>query len=419
MEQRHKIAVWGALFATAIVAVLLIANTTGFWKASMQFEERIAALRDAGHPATLSDLTPAPVPPQQNAAVHLRRAQEDLDAIVSGLDDVTASGLLEGHHSESELQTIQSTLEAFPDLFPLLQQAADCPGYDSQPDCSVGVEAFIDDHLLPHARRARRVIRVLSARTVLLVSQGKRDEALRTGILLLRLSRHFQREPFPAGYLVALACSDAGARMADLALRGGKASEDARRALDAELACHEGTQSYVWALRSGHAGKIDERRQTIRWLNYRLSMQALRAADAFDRVNAPDARAALASQPYWKAVAKMPQLAKSVPRQAMERNRAQMRCLRVLNAVQGYVERTADYGPRLSDLGLPEQATTDPFSGKPLKMRKVPDGWLVYSVGKDLIDDGGQSEEGRDVGFGPRPATQLEITEDDADPTPP
>jgi hypothetical protein len=32
----------------------------------------------------------------------------------------------------------------------------------------------------------------------------------------------------------------------------------------------------------------------------------------------------------------------------------------------------------------------DPFDGKPLRSKRLPDGIVVYSVGPDGVDDGGQ-----------------------------
>jgi hypothetical protein len=57
----------------------------------------------------------------------------------------------------------------------------------------------------------------------------------------------------------------------------------------------------------------------------------------------------------------------------------------------------------LADLGLSEDGTTDPFTGQPLLMKRLPDGWVIYSVGKDLNDDGGQVDDLTDFGLGPVP----------------
>ncbi len=89
----------------------------------------------------------------------------------------------------------------------------------------------------------------------------------------------------------------------------------------------------------------------------------------------------------------------------MTRTCARSRSLRVLNALQTHVPTTGHEVPKLSELGLPAQATIDPYTGEPLHVKKTPQGWVVYSVGKNLKDDGGKLDESEtgDVGVGPRP----------------
>ena len=45
-------------------------------------------------------------------------------------------------------------------------------------------------------------------------------------------------------------------------------------------------------------------------------------------------------------------------------------------------------------------ATIDPFTEQPLFIRKAESGWLIYSVGFDLKDNGGDVDQ-RDVGIAP------------------
>ena len=67
--------------------------------------------------------------------------------------------------------------------------------------------------------------------------------------------------------------------------------------------------------------------------------------------------------------------------------------------------------PQISELGLPAEATADPFNGEPLHVKRLPEGWLVYSVGPKLRDGGGKllsqgvSFDECNVGVGPPPAT--------------
>ena len=59
----------------------------------------------------------------------------------------------------------------------------------------------------------------------------------------------------------------------------------------------------------------------------------------------------------------------------------------------------------LADLDLPREATIDPFTRRALIVKHVEDGWRVYSVGENLVDDGGRFEgifwDIKDYGLGP------------------
>jgi hypothetical protein len=55
----------------------------------------------------------------------------------------------------------------------------------------------------------------------------------------------------------------------------------------------------------------------------------------------------------------------------------------------------------LVDLKLPVEAVEDPFTGKPLIAKLVDGSWVVYSVGKDGVDDGGEFTAPKDFGVGP------------------
>jgi hypothetical protein len=74
--------------------------------------------------------------------------------------------------------------------------------------------------------------------------------------------------------------------------------------------------------------------------------------------------------------------------------------LRVLNALQARDPRGGTV-PIVSDLGLSDEATIDPFNGKSLIVKKLPEGCIVYSVGSNIVDDGGKLDGRTDVGAGP------------------
>jgi ABC-type Na+ efflux pump permease subunit len=87
---------------------------------------------------------------------------------------------------------------------------------------------------------------------------------------------------------------------------------------------------------------------------------------------------------------------------------ARTRCAAVALACERYRLARGKWPQKLQDLvpiylpGVPD----DPYDGKPLRLRRFKDGVVIYSVGPDLIDDGGKLERrnsrpvpGTDVGF--------------------
>jgi hypothetical protein len=77
-----------------------------------------------------------------------------------------------------------------------------------------------------------------------------------------------------------------------------------------------------------------------------------------------------------------------------------IRCLRVFNRLL-VQDPDGTKGLAIDQLGLPADAITDPYDGKPLRMMHGANGWKVYSVGQNLQDDGGRLDDQSDVGVGP------------------
>jgi hypothetical protein len=90
-------------------------------------------------------------------------------------------------------------------------------------------------------------------------------------------------------------------------------------------------------------------------------------------------------------------------RQAWHRMQAQIRCLRIMNAMQ-QKDVWKDNEINLANLGLPAEAIIDPYDGSPIKLKEVKGEWIIYCVGVNLKDDGGNLESNmdvNDVGLGP------------------
>jgi hypothetical protein len=87
---------------------------------------------------------------------------------------------------------------------------------------------------------------------------------------------------------------------------------------------------------------------------------------------------------------------------AHTRNLAMMRSLRVAGALARHRQQHGGEAKGLGDLSLPAESKIDPFSGEPLKLKHNADGWVIYTVMQNGIDDGGDFKDQKDYGLAPR-----------------
>jgi len=301
---------------------------------------------------------------------------------------------------------------AHPMAIPLLQKAVDCSDYDARLNYSPPSKEFFD-RLLPVVQSLRSKARVLSYRSRLLRNEGHYDEAARMALCILRLARHSERNPLMVGYLVAITIRGIGIEEANAALQTGAVSKEILDALDAELAVQEGMDGAVWAFRSERTFNVDSFQDIVPgrncWLVARgiWNMQESACLELFPKMieslrqRTPYCQVKLTIESNNSHLARLELPAFQAAYTAATRSQAMVRCLRVLIALQRHSTAGSDKVPRLSELGLPAETTTDPFNGQPLMVKKLPNGWLVYSVGWNLRDDGGDLDHVLDVGVGP------------------
>jgi hypothetical protein len=393
-------------------------NAYFVWSTGTELERRFAALRRAGDPVQVSDFAREPIPPEKNADAFLRRAAPDLDAIEKELLALyPRKGYTFGSLSPDEQDKLEKLFAAHPGVMPLVEQAANCPDSDLQLDVSLSSTPFLQSYM-ERPTKHRALNRILRTRCALLLAKGRGDDALVNQMLLLRLTRHWRREPLTIAYLVTAVCELGAMEGVNQVLQSGPVSPAARQALDTELALHDTMEGYNEAMRSERAYSLSSIREipgSRFWLTRGFSNElALGLIDFYDR------RLADGPRPYHEVVAakRTPSTPRYGPnlygalitllepamvavREATERTRAMCRSIRVLNALQTHALPGSDSVPKLTELDLPDPVTIDPFSGEPLHAKRLSVGWLVYSVGADLVDDGGKVDGKTDVGVKP------------------
>ncbi len=401
----------------------MIANAAFVWLTGSHVEVKLAELRKAGEPLRIADLVRPPIPPESNADTFLGRAADDVNAIQKELIAVYPRvGYPTGELAPAEVDGLEKMFAAYPRLMPNLEQAAACPDSDPQIDATQPPSLF-SQAVIDHTARCRTLGRVLRARSSWLLAKGRPEDAVATQILMLRIARHYRRQPLLISYLMTAAVEQAAIDAINRVLQAAPVAPATRQAIDGELAQHETIEGYRWALRSERAFSLS----TVAdiplaglWITRGFTNNlVLGILDLYERHLASASRpypevAAAAGRPrptsggvmnpYFALVTLLePSLTASRP--PVERIRAMSRSLRVLSAIQARTpkdDRSATV-PDLASLGLPAEITVDPFNGEPLKVKKDPRGWVVYSVGADLTDNGGLFEKAVNIGVGPTP----------------
>ena len=418
MKRLGKILKWTAVAAGFVIANVLLVNAFSIWNTGSSLEGRLAELRAQGLPVQLADLKHAPIRPEQNADAFLRRAGPDLDAIHKELLALyPKKGYTHGPVAADEQAKLQMLFAAYPNVMPLVEQAAGCPDSDRELDLSLPTSRFLQPYM--DRTSVHRVLnRVIRTRSSLLIAQGRYDEALAGQIVLLRLTRHWRREPLIFAYLVTSVCELGAMEGVDDVLQAGPVSPSMRAALDAELALHDTMEGYDRALVTERAYALSSVREIpgagfwlLRGFHNQLALGLIELIDRYRQKSSrpyadvikdkKEAPAIVGGVNVYGSLITLLEPALIALREPAERTRAMCRSVRVLNALQGRGPFKGGEVPKLTDLGLPEAATIDPFSGQPLLVKKRTSGWTVYSVGGNLLDDGGILDSRTDVGAGP------------------
>lgn len=415
-----------------LAAILVICLAIANHRARARLDAKLTELLARSEPVSIAELARAKIPPKVNAATFLRRTQSDAIAI-----DVDISAAYErfkfdgeGQPGPTVLAAMQSVFDTYPNVMPLLAQAAESPEYDARIDLTRPSEEIFEQAVL-----LRNAARVLDYHARVAIGSGQPDVSIQDCIHLLKLTRHFDNNPLLSNILISFAVRGVAIHMAQQTLRGASLTAETHRALEAELANHDLNRAYRKALLSDRAygldsfGDMADLRHGFGWVpsfaNDQLSYIELVDAilDASEGTYSDSSargqfdsfaqRGGLVSQSV------LPSLVASLD--AKRRVQAQLRCLRILNAA--IAAETAGTGePTLASLNLPADATTDPYNGQPLHLKKTPLGWVVYSVGRKLTDDGGFNigyQPDQNMGLAPSvPAAKQSPVESAAEPTP-
>lgn len=418
---RRTVKRWGIGIAI-VLGLLLAANGIMAWRTEARENAVKEAIRAQGDPASIADLKPEPIADHRNAAAQIAGLSNELKAFEKDhFTFLESTDLGKAYDKSDALPTAEQAaamrkiLDKNDAMKDAIDRAAACDAWASVGDYSVDHTVFIEQ-LLERIQNFRTVMRYARWELDVLAAEGRRDDAVRRGIDILKLSRLHESEPTLVAYLVSVAVRGTAIDGMNKTLAAGSVSADVRQSLDEELARAERPGQFGAMLRLERGAAMDASLAVpgpvSRMLGWPAKRHFLNAHEMMGEVIAradgpwPEFRKQTKS---WEGrdvdtghgvLANLLAPAIAASAQARDRDLALIRSLRVLNALQGFEAREGRQASDLADSGLSGDATIDPVTGSPLLATRSEHGWTVYGVGKNEKDDGGDFDDWLDVGVG-------------------
>ncbi len=292
---------------------------------------------------------------------------------------------------------------------------------------------------LDHVQRMRTVVHFVQYDVLLLSQEGDGAAVGAACRAMLNTSRSVGDEPGLIPLLVRVACLEISAAAIERALAQAELPPDELQALQALVQREIDTPRLLWAMRGERAcgmlaldamreGRVKRslllgggkgwRAWVADWLPGTLTLDQ---ADYLRTLNELVEAAKLPAEKRDDAIERIVNAAErrdgllasvlgGCRKTAMAdaRGQARLRCMLAALAAERYRQDRGFWPAALDDLasaGLLAAVPLDPYDGRLLRYRRLPDGVLCYSVGPDRTDNGGAVGSGSPV----NPGTDLGV----------
>jgi hypothetical protein len=300
------------------------------------------------------------------------------------------------------LDRIAVFLRYHEETFRLLKEAAKSPACRYPVDLTEGPGME-----LPHLAPLRGLARLLALKTLWAAETGDQASAAAAIIDCLGLGASVRQEPILISQLVCWALLGIAIEALNDAQHRTVFSVALLGELQDALAAMEGTEGLILAIKGEHFSTLQKVRDyaTASHEDFGYSPEVMaqmkeRLPTDTDIRAAYSALIAATELPFQEGHAEFTRihmegksLDTAMPRTllAFTRMQAQLRCARVALAVSQY-QQTEGALPESLDVLVPhflDSVPLDPFDEQPLRYRREGEGFIVYSVGDNLVDDAG------------------------------
>ncbi len=408
-----------------LVIVLAVIHSIATFVLGRRLEAQIAAIKAKGEPVSMSDLGKPRVPDSQNAAVVYAKAFELIASPAAQKDLSTLGRFLSPREREDKPVSWEEAEFAVARLRPvmlLIEQAASRPKCQFPVNWEAGAAA-----LCPHLAELKRLERFLLANAKLKARDGKMDEVVQSVDLAFKVGESVKDEPSLIAQIVRVAIIKKADHSLREALQYSDVEEIQAKQLHRTLMQIDLTPGFVKAMQGERAfglwgfeyvgkhpkafAKMMASGTGSGHLLWRLAgsyaWRPFLYADELLYLNAMNKSVDLASQPYRERQSKGLDQPVDFPKYAVisriffpvfarararrDEGAAEVAGSRILLALHTYHHRFHSYPETLDELRakLQWEIPADIFSGKDFVYKRQKKGFVLYSIGPDLKDDGG------------------------------
>ncbi len=404
-------------FVLLVLFVLLAIPWTYFnIKWGRELEAELSALKAQGMPLTMMEAAPKPAREDQNAAVVYQEVfqvefpdERPSPRVVLPSEQVMAQltreelKMLYDYGKEANTQLASQVREVL--ARPQVQEALGIFRRGAQKaDCVFPVKWEEGAAaLFPHFPKFRDATRIIAAQALILAKDGHLEEALDWCQVALRMSEHVASAPTLIAQLVAIAMQQITWQAVKQIVSAPEISAATAARLETYLSQIDLYETFTTGMVGERALGLQEFARIPKTPNFKLDqLTYLRyMGNQIELAGLPY----YASQPEYEALEadmkKLPLyqapltkiLCPVFSRVAQKRGQAvaNIGLCRVVLALKGYKYERGAYPDTLKQLQetLDWELPEDPFSGQDFVYRRQSEGFILYSIGQDLEDDGG------------------------------
>jgi hypothetical protein len=415
-DRRFRLKGWHLILAAIVLLVGAVGLYVAFHRGGT--ERRIEALRAAGYPTTFAELaehTKLPEGAENAAEVYLQAFAAFVlpaaEANVPVLGSKAAWPDRGASLPEPMARDIAACLAANRKCLALLREAG-------------GIEHCRYDRdyrqMLSPAQEIRYGAQLLNVAAIYHAGQGDAAAGmtyLRDG---LRLGDSLQREPVLIGHLVRIACIGLALNGLERSLSLTAFTEPQLNEMEAALARTAGSLDLARVLVTERCFMIEMCRDPSLGQSVPVRMfPGMRSTWLTDTLDHMDARIEACALPLVERLRRFRQIDNEIQQLSFlhvmtktaapgigrvgeldARTRAHLDLARTALAIERYRMATGSVPQELPQL-LPQylpQVPIDPFDGQPIRYRRTPPGYLLYSVDTDGQDHGGRERSEKDRG---------------------